>query len=1047
MNTTIEQLQVWYEISISIGSSLELRPMLKNSLAVILKKLNCSAGGILFFRPGPFSSSAPAGGKDIHFEEVFILPRRIAHNKAYQAARRQVPETIPADQIGDFLRQLPLCGREDSESSFSILELPDVGLLILAKYGDELEEIILKSLKPLSVKLANACRVCMQNDALRESDMRMQDIIYSVGDWVWEVDEKGKYVYSSNKGRDFLGYTLEEIIGKTPFDFMPPDEAERVGAVFAEIVSKKELIKDLENWIIRKDGKKVCLLTNGVPVLDENGNLRGYRGVDKDVTDYKRTEKDVRKLSRAVEQSPASIVITNPKGDIEYVNPKFTRLTGYTMEEVSGKNSRILKSGETPREEYARLWKMIKDGKSWHGEFHNRKKNGELYWESVSISPIFDESGEVTNFLAVKEDITERKLAEEALRETTDHLENLLSFANAPIIVWDKEQKITRFNLAFERLTGYTMYEVIGKHPEVLFAEDIDAARSLLARTSDGDHLVSEEIPIRSKKGDVRLILWNTANVYAADEKTIIATIAHGQDISERKKAEEALQESELRFRSLYENTTIGLYRTTPDGRILLANPALVKMLGYESFQELAARNLEKDRFEPSYKRKDFIEKIEKDGVLNAYESKWIRNDGKALFIIENARAIRDAQNKTLYYDGTVEDITERKLLEEQMRQMQKLESLGTLAGGIAHDFNNILNIILGCSSLLEMRINQPDKFSESIQAIAHAVERGTGLVRQIMTFARKAETDFAPVDVHDLIHELFSMLEQTFPKVITFNAQLDDLLPILYADHSQLHQVFLNLCVNARDAMPKGGTIKITAKVRKHAYVQERFPAADQEFYVCIDIADTGEGMNEDVRARIFDPFFTTKEHGKGTGLGLAVVHGIMQAHHGFINVESSPGQGTVFHLYMPVLAVTQNVQESRETVETRVRRGTETILLVEDEELFLDMLSMVLESQGYTIIKAGNGKQAVKLYKENQQKIDLVVTDMGLPEMTGKDEFRELKKINPGVKVILASGFLEPETKTELFQAGAKSFIQKPYNADAILATIREVLDQQEK
>jgi CheY-like chemotaxis protein len=228
---------------------------------------------------------------------------------------------------------------------------------------------------------------------------------------------------------------------------------------------------------------------------------------------------------------------------------------------------------------------------------------------------------------------------------------------------------------------------------------------------------------------------------------------------------------------------------------------------------------------------------------------------------------------------------------------------------------------------------------------------------------------------------------------------------------------------------------------------VQERFPAADQEFYVCIDIADTGEGMNEDVRARIFDPFFTTKEHGKGTGLGLAVVHGIMQAHHGFINVESSPGQGTVFHLYMPVLAVTQNVQESRETVETRVRRGTETILLVEDEELFLDMLSMVLESQGYTIIKAGNGKQAVKLYKENQQKIDLVVTDMGLPEMTGKDEFRELKKINPGVKVILASGFLEPETKTELFQAGAKSFIQKPYNADAILATIREVLDQQEK
>jgi PAS domain S-box-containing protein len=922
MNNTIEQLQVWYEIAMSIGSSLELRPMLKNSLAVLLRKLNCSAGGVLFFRPGPLSSPTFHKVQEIHFEEVFNIPQRIAHNNAYQAALQHLPKTIPADRLNVFIQQLPLCGQENSGSYFYILKLPDIGLLILAKYGEGLDDIILKSLTPLTNKLASACKVCLQNAALRESDARLQDIIYNVGDWVWEVDENGRYVYSSNKGQDFLGYTLEDVIGKTPFDFMSPDEATRVRFLFSEIVSKKAPIKDMEYWNIRKNGDRLCLLKNGVPILDENGNLKGYRGVDKDVT--------------------------------------------------------------------------------------------------------------------------ERKLAEETLRETTDYLENLLSFANAPIMVWDNNHKITRFNLAFERLTGYTMYDVIGKHPEMLFAEDLNAARSLLARTSDGEHLVSVEIPIRSKRGNIRLVLWNTANIYAVDGKTIIATIAHGQDISERKQAEEALQESELRFRSLYENTTIGLYRTTPDGNILLANPALVKMLGYASFQELAERNLEKDRYAPSYQRKDFLEKIERDGVLNDFDSKWTCKDGRAIFVLESARVIRDAQGKTIYYDGTVEDVTGRKLLEEQMRQLQKLESLGTLAGGIAHDFNNILNIILGCSTLLEMRKNQPEKFSESIYAMKHAIERGTALVRQIMTFARKTETAFAPVDVQDLVHELFSMLEQTFPKVITFAAQLGDSLPILQADHSQLHQIFLNLCVNARDAMPNGGSITITAKVRNLVYVQKRFPAADQENYLCIDVADTGEGMDDATKARIFDPFFTTKEHGKGTGLGLAVVHGIMQAHHGFIDVDSIPRQGTVFHLFLPIPAMAQDIQQSQEVAEMLVRRGTETILLVEDEDVLMDMLSMVLESQGYTILKAWDGKQAVELYHKNHQEIDLVVTDMGLPEMTGKDEFKELKKINPNVKVILASGFLEPEIKTELLNAGANSFIQKPYNAKAILKIIREVLDK---
>jgi two-component system, cell cycle sensor histidine kinase and response regulator CckA len=257
------------------------------------------------------------------------------------------------------------------------------------------------------------------------------------------------------------------------------------------------------------------------------------------------------------------------------------------------------------------------------------------------------------------------------------------------------------------------------------------------------------------------------------------------------------------------------------------------------------------------------------------------------------------------------------------------------------------------------------------------------------------------------------------------------------------LHQVFLNLCVNARDAMPQGGSITISAEVQLHALVQERFPAADQERYMCIAIADTGEGMDEKIRSRIFDPFFTTKEHGKGTGLGLAVVYGIVQGHHGFIDVLSAPHHGTTFYLFLPVPVEEKEIQLAPETSEATLRQGTETILIVEDEDPLLDMLSMVLETQGYMTLKAGDGRQAVELYQQNQKEIDLVITDMGLPEMTGKDEFRELKKINPKVKVILASGFLEPETRSELLQEGAKGFIQKPYRPESILRIIQNVLD----
>jgi two-component system, cell cycle sensor histidine kinase and response regulator CckA len=286
-------------------------------------------------------------------------------------------------------------------------------------------------------------------------------------------------------------------------------------------------------------------------------------------------------------------------------------------------------------------------------------------------------------------------------------------------------------------------------------------------------------------------------------------------------------------------------------------------------------------------------------------------------------------------------------------------------------------------------------------------------------------------------------MLKQTFPKTITFSEDREKDIPFISADRAQIHQAILNLCVNARDAMPNGGHITVKVEKQDRSHVQNRFPSADHDSYVCVSVADTGEGIDKAILLRIFDPFFTTKEMGKGTGLGLAVVYGVMQSHHGFVEVESTLGHGTIFFLYFPISPMNEHIVAASSTVESYNIGGSETILLVEDEELLLDSVHHLLESKGYKVYVAQDGKEAVKLFREHNQKIDLVLTDLGLPGISGKEEFTKLKKINPNIRVIMASGFFEPDVKLELLKAGVKGFIQKPYIPDDILRIIRFSLD----
>jgi PAS domain S-box-containing protein len=474
-----------------------------------------------------------------------------------------------------------------------------------------------------------------------------------------------------------------------------------------------------------------------------------------------------------------------------------------------------------------------------------------------------------------------------------------------------------------------------------------------------------------------------------------------------------------------------------------MANPTLVKMLGYTSFEKLAEINLDKNGFESSSHRKEFLEKIDRDGVVHGYDSKWIRQDGKAIFVLESARAIHDSQGKTLYYDGTVEDITEYRQMEEGLRQMQKMEGLGTLAGGIAHDFNNILGIILAYITSTKRYKDDAKKLDLAVDTIVKAVERGKTLVQQILTFARRTETEFGPVDVNDVVREIITMILETFPKILTYSQNLDKDIQFIHADRSQLHQALLNLCVNARDAMPNGGVLTINTRLMSSISLRDQHPNVAASGYVCIEVSDTGEGMTSETQKRIFEPFFTTKGIGKGTGLGLAVVFGVVQTHKGFIDVDSEIGKGTTFHLYLPALQVAGPISVEAEEMLAELPGGTETLLVVEDEEMLMMSLRTLLVEKGYTVISASDGLEAVNIYKEQKKPIALVLTDLGLPKMSGMEECAQIKKLNPSARMIIATGYLAPGMKSEFLKAGIQHFLYKPYDLKQVLKVIREVLD----
>ena len=653
----------------------------------------------------------------------------------------------------------------------------------------------------------------------------------------------------------------------------------------------------------------------------------------------------------------------------------------------------------------------------------------------------------------LQREIDSRIRAEENLRESNAYLDTLFNYSNAPIIVWDSGFKITRFNKSFEVFTGRTADEFIGNDISILFPVDqIDRSMFLVKGTLAGKHWNAVEIPILHVNGTVSTILWNSATIFENDGTTPLATIAQGHDISKRKRVEDALYKSEHEFRMLAEAMPQIVWITRPDGWNIYFNQQWVEYTGL-TLEESYGHGWNKP-FHPDDQQRAWDAWQNATQNLSTYslECRLRRADGVYTWWLIRGVPILDECGAVIKWFGTCTDIDEFKhaeeeklVLEQQFQHTQKLESLGVLAGGIAHDFNNILAVILCNCSLLQNRPNMADELVPEIEVAAH---RAADLCRQMLEYAGKARPVPSKVNMTALVTDMTKMLKATIGQNVIINLSPTKDIPLIKADASQLRQVVMNLIINAAEAIgeAQGG---ILVSLLQTEIGGENPPSKDHlggvitpGKYICLEVTDSGCGMDEETKHRVFEPFYTTKFTGRG--LGMLAVLGIIKAHNGALQLFSQPGQGSTFKVYLPAhgneTAKNDTLQQSAAPVPWQ---GSGTILLVEDEPQLMFIAKTLIQELGFTVIEALDGKEALEVYQKNASDITMVLTDLGMPVMDGYELIHELKKRAPELPIIISSGFGDCDITSRIAREDIAGLVSKPYNFEKLREVLKGIVE----
>ena len=872
-------------------------------------------------------------------------------------------------------------------------------------------------------------------DSLSESEEKYRELVENLNDVIYSVDNDGTITYVSPLAESIFGYPDHEIVGRRFSELIYLEDREMVSTAFMRVLQGN--LAPMEYRIQTKNDEIRWVRTSSRPI-DKNGRVTGLQGVLTDITNHKTADaalqKSEEKLRAMLNASPLAILLIDRNGRVLESNEEHAGRLQMTRAQITGKCIWDLLPESVRVHRKMQVETVFETGEPFSGE----DKRGNV-WNAYHIHPaIKNNRNEIEAVIVEALDISERKRSEEALKESKMFLDNMSDIA----YIADAQGNVTWVNSAFARITGIPPEEIIGKPFLPLFIKDDHASlidvykKTLLGGSLENTltftsgvtcHFTS--LPKRNDKGE------------------IIGTFGVARDITARLIAQKALQVSEDRLKKAQEAAGIGNWEyDMSTGRVWGSEEAfriyeIERTSEYLPLDEVESHIIDAERVNQALV--DLITKGEDYDIEFQITQK---NSQRLLTIHSIADLIKDDEGNPVKVLGVIQDVTDKKVKEQehikllaQLQQAQKMEAIGTLAGGIAHDFNNLLMAIQGRASIMLMNKDSSHPDIRHLKGIEDDIESAADLTRQLLGFARGGKYEVRPTDLNEVIKKQNRMFGRT-KKEISIRGKYEKDLWSVEVDRGQFEQVLLNLYVNAWQAMPGGGDLYLkTENVTINRTDVKPF-SIEPGRYVKISVTDTGVGMDKKTREKIFEPFFTTKEMGRGTGLGLASAYGIIKNHGGFINVYSEKGHGATFNIYLPA-SEKEVIEEKKPAGETV--SGTETVLFVDDEDMIIELAEELFEGLGYKVLTAGSGREAIETYEKNKERIDMVLLDMVMPDMGGDETYDKLKKINPDIKVLLASGYSMNGQATEIMDRGCSGFIQKPFKMRELSQKLREILD----
>jgi len=781
-------------------------------------------------------------------------------------------------------------------------------------------------------------------------------------------------------------------------------------------------------------------------------------------------------LEQLVECAPEAISILDEQYRIMRVNGEFTRMFGFLAEEALGRRIDSLIVPPDRNSETRWIGEVLNQGQKVTLETKRQRRDGTLVDVFISSAPIVVGGNRIAAYVLYR-DISEQKRAESLssalyrIAEKTSSAEDLQQFYAAIHAIVGELMYARNFYIAlYDPLTQLLSF------PYFVDEEDPTPAPKKLGRglteyvLRTGEPLLCtpDVFDQLVKRGEVELIGapsldWlgvplkagnntfgvlvlqsYTDNVRFRDKDKEILTFVSQQLASavEHKRNEQALRRSEARYRSLVQSAVYGIYRSSLEGKFLDVNPALIAMLGYSSPEDVLGLDPKRDVFLDPGEQTRLMQEFRRGARLDNIEVRWKRKDGNPITVRLSGRAVSSPEETDGVLEVIAEDVTERRVLEDQFRQAQKMEAVGRLAGGVAHDFNNLLMVISGYTEVLLEYTTRDNPLYPKIAAIQQAADRATTLTRQLLAFSRKQLLELKVVDVNAIVRDMERLLRPLIGENIELSTRLATDLGRTRADAGQIEQVIMNLVVNAKDAMPSGGKITIqTANVSLTDDLRREYSYIQPGPYVMLSITDTGHGMDQETQSRIFEPFFTTKEKGKGTGLGLSTVYGIIKQSGGYVFAQSELQRGTTFRIYLPRVAETTEPLGSAPASQSATG-GSETVLLVEDEESVRQLVRETLEAKGYKVLEADHGEAALRIASSHQGPIDILITDVVMPGMSGRELSKQLCASHPQTRVLFLSGYTEDAIVHQGVLEPGTTFLQKPFTLQMLSRKVREVL-----